>query len=507
MPNAADNVARSPEPAQAPTSLSGSAARGALVTLAGQALRALIQFGSVAVLSRMLSPTDFGVYAMVFSLVGIASLLTDFGLSMSSIQARDVTDEQRTNLFWLNVVFGLVVSVAVFALAHPISSFYRSTELVHVTELLSVAFLIDAASAQFKAELNAQLRFRWLAAVDVVSQAFGLGVAIVLALLGEGYWALVWQQIAVVSTVLVVAFVGAGWKPGLPRRGQDMRHHLSFGASTFGVQALVYVTSNIDNVLLGRVTDASTLGAYNRAYQLFRLPVAQLASPLTKVAFPILARVRDDRRTYERYLHRGQLALAYGLAGLFLILAGESGPIVDILLGSQWNEAKALFVILAVGGCFQALGYVYYWVFLSRGLTSIQVRYSLISRSLMVLAIVAGLHWGAIGVALGASVGQLLAWLVNAVLAMPRAGVDPGPLIAAALRPFLLLAPLTPIGLVLDHVLGLDPWASGVIIAGAMAIYIGLAYAVFGWLRRDTRLLAATAQTLRRARPAEVTTV
>ncbi len=286
------------------------AVRGGLVTVGGQAGRVLVQLVSVVVLSRLLSPGDFGLVAMVTALVGLAALLGDFGLSLAAIQATEATHQQRTNLFWLNAAIGAATSLVVLAVSPLIQAFYGVEEVGGIARALAVTFLLSALSAQFRAEATRRLRFTALAVVDLVAPALGLVAAVVLALAGAGFEALVAQQIAVVAAQLVLLVVLAAWLPGLPRRTAGMPASSASAATTCCCRCSPTPARTSTRSSSASRTGPAVLGTYNRAVQLFRLPVQQLAAPLTRVALPMLARV-TDHDTYVRYLNHAQRYLVY----------------------------------------------------------------------------------------------------------------------------------------------------------------------------------------------------
>ncbi|PPG54154.1 lipopolysaccharide biosynthesis protein [Rathayibacter sp. AY2B3] len=478
--------------------IAGDAARGAAATLGGQWIRFVLQLGALAVLARLLSPDDYGVVSMVLAIAGVATLLGDFGLSMASIQSSDVTDAQRNNLLWINVLLGLVLGGIVFLLAVPIAAFYGRDELVPVCQALSAVFVVNSVTAQFKAEVSRRFRFRWLAASDVLAQLVASTGAVLLALSGAGYWALVAQQLLVAVTTLVVLVIGAGWLPGLPSRTQGMRAFLGFGANTVGVQLVNYISGNADSVLIGRVWGAGALGVYDRAYQIFRMPLQQIAAPMTRVAFPVLSRMKDSPE-FERYVQRAQLVLAYVMGGVFFAAAALADPIIEIALGPGWDESKTIFRILAIGGVFQALGFVYYWVFLAKALTGLQLRFSIVSRSLMVVFMAIGVVWGPIGVAIGSTAGLVLNWVVLSFFAVPRAGIDVRALLLQACRPLALGVAIVVVSLpALALTTGLGALGQ-LLIVGAIDLAIaGLAVLLLRAYREDARLLQRTVLAIRR---------
>lgn len=436
---------------------------------------------------------------MATALIGVAVVLGDFGLSMAAIQSQTITHAQRSNLFWSNAAIGLILFACVFFAAPLVAAFYGEPDLVDVTRALSVTFLLNSLSAQFRAEVSSKLRFRWLAAADLGGAAGGLIVAIVLAMLGAGLWAIVAQQVAVGAVTLATLVLGARWMPSLPTRHASMGSLYKFGANTLGVQLLNYATSNADSILIGRVWGAGPLGVYDRAFRLFRLPLQQIAAPMTKVALPVLSKLQDDRARYDAYLQRAQLVLAYGFGGSFMILAGVSGPLIEVLLGPGWDEAKPIFAALAVGGVFQGIGYVYYWVFLSRALTALQLRWAIVTKSLSVILMGFGVVVGPLGVAVAVSVGQAMNWLLLTIFPMRHAQVNRKALIAAAIRPIVFLTPFTIVSAVTHHVWlhALNPLIALAVYLSAALLYIA-AGTVLPGIRRDYRDLVQIAKHLRR---------
>ncbi|WP_135849753.1 lipopolysaccharide biosynthesis protein [Serinibacter arcticus] len=473
--------------------LATAAARGGAATLLGQLVRLVIQFASVTILARLISPADFGSYAMVFAVVGVASVLADFGLSMASIQAREISFAQRSNLFWTNTAIGLGLYV-VFVLCAPLlSAFYGRDELTELTRVLALTFVFNAVAAQLRAELARRLKFKNLALADIVAALIGLIAGLSLGLLGAGYWALVWQQVAISLGALVVLAVFARWRPGLPRSGVPMRDLYRYGANTLGVQIFIYATSNLDSVLIGRSWGASALGLYDRSYQLFRLPLQQIAAPMTKVGVPVLSRLQDDAR-YEDYLVRAQTLMAYVMGGSFFFLFSVSGPLIDVLLGDQWTGAKPIFAILAIAGVFQSITYVYSWVFLSLALTSLQLKWTIIGRTAMVGLMVVGLPFGPTGVAVGVAAGHLLNWGLLTAFPIARTGIRRSRLLATGGRALAVCAPVAVLcAVVVPVLLGEgSAWAKLFLATAIWAVFI-LGAGLFKPVRSDYSLIRDTA--------------
>jgi PST family polysaccharide transporter len=390
--------------------LGSAAAKGALITISGQVVRLVIQILGIVLLARLLSPSDFGLLAMVIAIIGVGEVVRDFGLSSAAVQATSLSKEQRDNLFWINAGIGLGFASVVVLVSGLIADFYSDSRLQPIALVLSTTFIFNGLSTQFRAHLNRQMKFGSLAFVETASAAIGLAVGVAAAFQGAGYWALVLQQAIgpVVGLVAVVAL--ARWWPGPPHRHSEMTKLLRFGSNLVGVQLLNYASRNIDSIVVGVAFGPSALGFYDRAFQLLMLPLNQMQAPATKVALPTLAKLQTDPTRFASFLTRGQLALMHVIVVAFAFSAAQASPLILLVLGSQWLQSVPIFQVLAVAGVAQAASYATYWAFLSLGLTGSNLRLELVSRPLVIALIFVGSFWGVLGVAAGFALGQLILW-------------------------------------------------------------------------------------------------
>ncbi|MFT4009806.1 MAG: oligosaccharide flippase family protein, partial [Nocardioidaceae bacterium] len=347
------------------------------------------------------------------------------------------------------------------------------------------------------------LRFRAIGASDLGSQLIATIVAIVLAASGAGLWALVAQQVVSALAAATICVALAGWWPKLPHRHASVRRFLRFGAGVFGTQGISYLTKNVDNIAIGAVYGPTPLGLYSRAYQLMMMPLNQINAPMTNVAVPVLSRVQHDDRLFVDYLRKSQLVACYVTATLFAVATGLAEPIVLVLFGKAWSAVTPLFAILAVGGVFRAVAQIAYWAYLARGASGALFRQRLVTGPLTIGFILAGLPWGAAGVAWGASAAGLMAWLVAVIHVGRVTGFDSSPLIWNATR--IVVSVGVPCGLVSFSatLLAVTPILQIVLGLAFSAAYVGLAYALIPLVRQDLDLtLSFARRAFTRTRPA-----
>jgi PST family polysaccharide transporter len=482
-----------------PKNLGGLAARGAAVTLGGQALRIIIQLLGILVLARLLAPADYGLLAMVMALIGIGEVFRDFGLSSAAVQVKNLSRKQKDNLFWINAAIGVALGVIVFVLAPVVAEFYGEPRLVGLTQFLALTFVLNGLSTQFRAQLNRDLRFAALSIVDVTSAALALIVAIMLAQGGLGYWALGWQQVTSAFLAFVVLVVVARWMPRGIHRNVGMGGLLRYGGNLVGVQLLTYVSKNVDAVIVGNQLGASQLGLYNRASQILMLPLNQINAPTTKVALPILSRLQNDPIRFAAFVIRGQSVMVHVLCAIFAFAAAQAGPLILMILGPQWSATVPIFQILALGGVAQAVSYATYWVFLAKGLTGSNLRFSLASRPLLILAIFLGSFAGVEGVAAGYSLGLLLIWPLGLIWISRVSDAPAGGMFGNGLR---AIAGYGACGVVAHLSTRFFEFESALVqvLVGAGGFFLALSFLILAWpkFRREVVEIIRLARLLRR---------
>lgn len=407
-----------PEDVQGPTSatdLGRQAARGALLTVSAQMIKIVLQVGGVVVLARLLTPGDYGLVAMVATVVGFAEIFRDFGLSAAAVQAKHLSRGQRDNLFWANTAAGAVLAGAMALAAPLIAAWYHRPELVDLARVMSLVFLLNGMAAQYRAGLIRDLRFSKIAVIDVAAPLIALATGVGLAASGVGYWALVAQQLTAATVLLLGAVLTARWCPRLPRRHEPMGDLFRFGWHLASAQFVGYVGNNVDSVIIGYRFGPSPLGLYNRAFQLLMTPLGQLRQPTTTVALPVLSQLKDDVVSSNRYVQRGQLALGLTLVAGLALVVGAARPVTAIFLGEQWLEVEPILRLLAAAGIFQTLAFVGYWVYLAHGLTKQLFRYTLVVVPIKIICVGVGSYWGIEGVAWGYAISHGLEWPISFV--------------------------------------------------------------------------------------------
>ena len=465
--------------------------RGGAARLGSQVASLALRMGGIVVLARLLGPKDFGLVSMVTAFTGVLSYLRNFGLAAAAVQRSDLTGDQRSTLFWINVLLGAMLALVTLAAAPAIAAFYHEPRLFWVAAALGAAFLFNAVGVQHSALLQRQMRFTALAVINVVSLTVGTACAIGGAASGYGHWALVAMSLTPPLVASTGYWLATGWIPGAPRRSGGVASMIRFGGGLTLNIMTTYIALNADKVMIGRFLGVDALGIYGRAFQLVNTPTENLNSVVGEVAFSALSRVQNDPTRLRSYFLKG-FSFVLGLTlPITIACALFADDIVLVLLGPKWQAMTGIVRLLAPTITVTIVMNPMGWLIASLGLVRRGLKIALVFAPIMILGCALGLPYGASGVAFAYSTVMVLcvvphvAWCVHgtpvsfrdiavAVIPLLACGAVAGAMgYAARLACGDFLSPL-PRLVVESGVLAATFFAVQVFVAGQKALYVDL---------------------------------
>jgi PST family polysaccharide transporter len=415
---------------------------GMLWTFTGTGVQALVQLLTIMVLGRLLTPAEFGLMGAATVVIGASQIVSQIGVGPAIIQRKELVLVHVRSAVTLSLVLGLLLGTIVYFGAGAIAAFYRMPELEPILRVISFLFPMDGLNTVARSILTRELRFRLFVALDVGSFVVGYAVvAVILASVGMGVWALVIANLAqeAVRTIAMYLATRHPLRPSLNvKAAGDL---LSFGFGHSLAQIGTLVSQEGDNMVVGRYLGATALGVYDRAYTLMVMPANLFGKIVNRVLFPVMAMVQDEvdrlATAYERALAVVAL-VSLPVSSLLWVVAPEFIP---TLLGPQWGSVVLPFRLFTLSllfrmsskisdACTKAAGAVYSRAMLQWGYAA-----------LVVLGALLGLHWGVGGVAVAVSIAMAANWLTMAELGRRVTGLSWGRFVRAHM-PGVLLAVL-----------------------------------------------------------------
>ncbi|MEJ5961302.1 MOP flippase family protein [Pedobacter immunditicola] len=364
------------------------------------------------VLSRLITPAEFGIIAMVSLATGFLNVIKDFGFGAALVQKKTVSDDEYSTVFWFNLIIGVCLMIIVFLVSPYIGEFFKEKRVEQVTKVLSGTFVINAIGIIWSNKLVKVLAFKQIFYRSFLSLLCGGGIAIYLGFKGFGVWAIVSQIYTTLIVNTILNYFQIKWLPTFTLKKIYIRELIKFGLPLLADQSISYWARNIDNLLVGRVLGKDVLGYYNKGYNLMLLPVRQLTNTLTKVLFPSFSLIQDDREKIASIYLKISGVVAFIAFPLMMSLSMLAEPLILIVYGENWRPVIPIFKVLSILGMFQALAALSGNIYLALGKPKLMFQIGLFSRTITILGLVSGLYYsGLMGMIYGYCISSAIIFL------------------------------------------------------------------------------------------------
>lgn len=397
--------------------------RAGLINVGSRGIGFTVRIASLMILGRLLTPEDYGLVTMVTAFTGVLNMFGCFGLFQAAIQREELSEAESSSLFWLNLIFGTLLTLIAIAAAPLVSAFYSEPRLLAIMNVIAFTFIITAAGVQHGVMLQRRMSFGTSAKIEISSLLIGTAVSIGMAMAGYGYWSIVSMTITLPLATTIGLWLATGWIPGRPRIASGIRSMLRFGVGTTATGFLSYVTNNIDKLLLGRVWGTEATGLYSRSFYLINFPTENLNVTIGEVAFAALSRTKGDLDRFRRYFLKGYSLVVTLTLPLTVVCGLFADDLILVVLGPKWVGAVEVFRILAPTILVFAISNPLGWLLNALGLVRRGVYIGLFSAPLMIVGVLIGLPYGPHGVALAYSTVMLLKVIPITIWALRGTGI------------------------------------------------------------------------------------
>ena len=437
--------------------------------IAGQ----VIAWASTFLVIRILTPEDYGLFALTQVMLMLFTLLNGYGLASAAIQRDKVSPHELRQIFGLLLLLNGALALAQILCAPLAAAYYRQPMVADLLRVQSLIYLTIPFSALAYAQLARSMEFQRQAQVNLVSALIGAGVALGGALAGWGVWALVWAPIAMFAArALGLTIAARSWMwPSFDFRGAGSIAR--YGGLMAVGQLFGFVQSQADILVAGRWFDAHLVGIYTTALLLTQIFNNKVVPPLNEVAFAAYARLQNDRPALTAGFTRSTRAIMVAAMPFFFGLAAVAEPLVLTLLGEKWREIVPLLLPLALAMPFWTLFTLLRPATDALGRPGIASGNTAAGALLMPVVFLVGAQWGIIGIAWAWMIAYPLLLGFAAVRSLPIIGIRSIDLLRTVAPPVLAAAIMAAAVMLVDRLLPAMPQLLrlGVLVATGGPIY------------------------------------
>lgn len=354
----------------------------------------LITFFLSIVLARLLDPYEFGLTGMLSVFTAIAVVFISSGFSVALVRVKNVTEEDYSTVFYFNILISLIFYLLFFFLAPYIAVFYNEQELVLITRLISLVFLINSFGIIQNTILIRELNFKKQALCYLSGLGVSTAVSIAMAVKGYGAYSIVGQAVTQAFVTTAAFWLLSKWKPKGWIKKESFKKLWGFGSKILLSNLITQLVDNIDNVLIGRVFSANKLGLYVRAKGSKMIPEQIFANVIQATVFPILSKVNEEEATFKYYHLRFFNVAVYIIFPVVAGFIAVAKSFIIVLYSEKWIASVPMLQIIVITSIAYFLDALFNQTLMARGEGALFLKMNLVKKLCALLSIPVGLFFG-----------------------------------------------------------------------------------------------------------------
>ncbi len=391
-----------------------------------------ITFTGNVILARLLTPGDFGLLAMVGIFVSIAYNISSCGMSDGLIRKLNPTKGDYSTVFVFNACMGLLFGATFIMASRPIAAFFQQSELVGIMWAIGVCFFFQSLSFVQETKMRKELEMKKIAIVKLSSTLCAVGLGIVLALNGMGYWALVSSRIFLSFFIFVFYLIASRWLPRIAFYRDSFKEMFGYGVHLMLTYIITQVGRNVNVFVLGRYSPAAS-GVYSQAQKMQEVPYGITEAVFDWPFFPVLANEGDEnkRRVLAQNMFKNIVFINVAMGLLLLLL---SRPGFNVLFGAKWADAIPIFRVLLIFGVCSAVKFFMQTILKAYSRTKTIRNISLLEVSLQLGLLACFYHSGIMMIALSQVMAVAITVCIYVMLYMRIEEITPFSVVKSAIQ-------------------------------------------------------------------------
>ncbi|MCK3685174.1 lipopolysaccharide biosynthesis protein [Maribellus sp. YY47] len=372
-----------------------------------------VQFVVGIILARILSPIEFGLIGMLTIFIAISQSFVDSGFSNALIRKKNCTQEDYSTVFYFNLLVGLLFYLILFFSANSISNFFNEPQLSLLLKVLGIGVVLNAIGIIQRTILTKEINFKLQTRVSVVASVGSGTIAITMAMLDYGVWSLVALTLARFGLNSFFLWIWAKWKPLRIFSKKSFNDLFTFGSKLLISGLIDTIYRNVYYLIIGKYFSAKELGFYTRADQFKAFPSQNLNSIISRVSYPVLASIQDDKEKLKHAYRKIIRTTMFATFSLMLGMVAVAKPIIITLIGEKWLPAVIYLQMLCFEGMFYPLHALNLNMLQVQGRSDLFLRLEIIKKILAIPTIVIGIFWGIKMMIGGMIVNSFIAYYLN----------------------------------------------------------------------------------------------
>lgn len=395
------------------SSLKEKAITGASWSLTGRLLQQGVQFIIGIILARLLLPAEYGLVAMALIFINVSYVFVDSGFGVTIVQRKDLSNEDLSTIFYLNLGVSIIIFIVLYFLAGPIANFYNESQLIKIVRVLSLVVILYSLTIVQNSIITRDVNFKLRTRIEIISQTLSGTIAIYLAYKGHGVWALIYKALLNQILVNVQLWLKQNWIPSFQFSKNSIKELFSFSSKILLSGLIDRIYNQLHRLVVGKFFPANELGFYTRAEQFKNLPSNTISNSMMSFLLPVFSKIQDEPERLKKAAKKVLKVVMFFNINAMILIGIVAEPLIQVLLGDKWLGTVPYLQLLIFVGIFYPMHVINVQILTAMGRSDLFLKIEIIKKLVGLPAILLGIFVGIKAMIGGMIATSLIALTIN----------------------------------------------------------------------------------------------
>jgi len=372
-----------------------------------------VQFLIYVILARLLAPEDFGIIALATAFVAVSNLLVNSGLGTALVQSKRVDETDYSSVFYFSFFLSCVLYMILFTMAPLIARFYDKPIMVGVLRVYAISIIFFAINGVQRSILLREMKFKKIFLVSTIPVLISGVISIVMAILGFGIYALVFNSVASGLFSVVVFWIIVRWKPRLLFSRNRLRELFAFSYKLLLANFLEIGYKNLYPLVIGKAFNSTLLGYYNYGRQVPNFIASTINASITSVVFPIYSRSQSDKKKLKSMVRQSITLSNFVIFPIMAGLAAVAKALVIVILTEKWLPSVPHIQLFCIVYGLHHLQNINFQAISAIGRSDVFLRYEIIKKIIGITLLIFTLPFGIFALVIGQVIAAVISVIIN----------------------------------------------------------------------------------------------
>lgn len=372
-----------------------------------------IQFVVTLILSRLVTPEDYGIIAILLFFIQISNVFIQTGFSTALIQKKDSDNLDFSSILYLTLLISLIFYLVIFFSAPFIAEFYKYDSLVILLRIIALSLIIGVINSVQSAYASKHMLFKKFFFSSICAVSISGAVGIYIAYLGYGVWALVVQYLCNILITTVVLFFTVKWRPSMQFSIKRVKELWNFGYKLLCTCLIDSIFNNVNNLVIGKVYSKESLGLYNRGQQFSQIIATNIDGSIQSVMLPAISNYKDDKEMVKNMTRKSISIASFIVMPLMICLAAIAKPLILLLLTEKWIMCVPYFQLACFYYATSPIHTANITAIYALGRSDISLKLEVIKKIVQITVLIITVRYSVLAMAIGQVIYGLIALVIN----------------------------------------------------------------------------------------------